>query len=417
MACGAGRVTAMNLDRARWSRLRRQLDRAAELPFYRHAWSGTGTRQGDSPAGFTQLPLVSRSDLVADVFDVAPPYGSFYRSDVCRVNLTPSPRGLMPVYYTRADIEAMDQVNATLLRSAGVNPADRAMVLLSYHVFPAGLVIGGGLEALGCAVFPHGPGETERAIDLCRRFRINVIYGNPSFALRLAECGVTGIDVLIAGGEPLSSVPGRREALTRAFGGTISVVESYGMAECLPIARECSLGNGLHVADEHVHVEIVDPETGGTLPEGEPGEIVVTHLAKQAMPLVRYRTGDIGALRVAACPCGRTYSFDGGILGRTDTMRKIKGVKVYPQQLTQALARVPGLEHRRVKLVVEGADGADRLTLCVSGDRPATLAVDDLRARVSRELVISPNEIVFGDEYFTTSPDVIDDRRPRRGQE
>ena len=373
--------------------LNRQLRRAGENAFYKARWGETPPQLA-SLDDFAAIAPVEQGAYAADAFAVDAPRGSFFRDDVVRVNLSPSPQGLRPIYLTANDIAALKRTNAKLYAAAGVGPGDVAITTLSYALFPAGLMIHDAFEELGVKVIPVGPGDTERTIELIRKWKVSVLYSNPSFALRLGQEGIEGIRVLIAGGEPFSAIPGYKDKVRAALGGDAVLTESYGLAECTPVARECRHETGMHIVDDWCHVEILDPESDRPVAPGEVGEITVTHLDKEAMPLVRYRTGDLAALKNEPCACGRSLTIDGGIRGRVGSMRKIKGVKLYPEQVRDVLDRVDAVKGRRYRLYFRQQEkGTAHLRLEVEGAALADGVADAIRAAFRRDIVIVPNEI------------------------
>ena len=388
--------------------LNRQLERAAAYPFYRHIW-GRDRFRVESPAAFSQVPPVPYGAFSEDAFDADPPRGTFFNRDVARINLTPSSRGLRPVYFSRHDLAVMRRVNADLLRRAGITEDDVAITTLSYSLLPAGLMIQDAFEELGAKIIPVGPGDSERTVELMKNWKVTVIYGNPSFAMKLAEQGAPPIRVLVAGGEPFSAVPGYKDAVRRALGQDIILIESYGMAESGPIARECRYQNGLHVAEDYVHLEIIDPADGTPLPLGEVGEVVVTHLDKEAMPLVRYRTGDLSALGHVDCPCGRSLTLVGGIRGRADQMKKVKGVKLYPAQVRSLLDSLPETRGRPFRLWLRSgtAGTAQVLALILEGTPLGTDALEALHGAFRKQILIVPNEVLI-EEKLAAGPVWID---------
>ena len=373
----------------------RQLERAAAHPFYRRIW-GQDLPRVESVAAFSRVPPVPCGAFAEDAFDTDAPRGAFFNRGVARINLTPSGRGLRPIYFSRHDLAVMRRVNADLLRRAGITEDDVAITTLSYSLLPAGLMIQDAFEELGAKIIPVGPGDSERTVELMKNWKVTVVYGNPSFTIKLAEQGAPPIRVLVAGGEPFSAVPGYKDAVRRALGQDIILIESYGMAESGPIARECRYQNGLHVAEDYVHLEIVDPADGTPLPLGEVGEVVVTHLDKEAMPLVRYRTGDLSALGRVDCPCGRSLTLVGGIRGRADQMKKVKGVKLYPAQVRALLDSLPETRGRafRLRLQEASAGTAQTLALILEGPPLGQAGLNALQALFRKRILIVPNEVL-----------------------
>ncbi len=370
--------------------LRRQLARNYNHPFYRRKFEEANIRPEDikSMDDFQRLPFTTRSDLQA-AFE-SDPFGGFMAEDVVRINFSPSGKGLIPILQTKRDVEVIDAANAQAFARAGVKKSDVALITFSYHIFIAGLNFHGGMERLGAKAVPLGPGSTERALEIAEMVKPTVLVSNPSFALKLAKEGLEGVKVLVAAGEPFSSIEGYKDEVKEAFGGA-TMIDYYGMAECLPIACECRYESGLHVVDEFCYVEIIDPDTGEVLEDGERGEVVVTHLNKEAMPMQRFRTGDLSMIERFECECGKTVTMPKGVFGRTDEMYKVKGVKFYPSQLNLVLKGLPGLTGRFRAVIKRTEKGTDYLEIEVEGK--GEVDYQRLEEAIKGSLLISPNQI------------------------
>ncbi len=375
--------------------LKKQLAKNYQHPFYRRKFKEAGMKPEEIKTieDFQKLPFMTRQDL-NEAFEEER-FGGFMTENVVRINFSPSGKGLIPILQTKRDIETINSANAEAFRRIGVESSDIALITFGYHIFIAGLNFHGGIESLGAKAVPLGPGSTERALEIAEIVKPTILISNPSFALKLAKEGLDGIKVLIAAGEPFTSVEGYREKIKDAYSG-ITAVDYYGMAECLPIACECKYENGLHVIDDFVHVEIIDPDTGEVLEEGERGEIVVTHLNKDAMPMQRFRTGDLSMIEVFECDCGKTITMPKGVFGRTDEMYKVKGVKFYPSQLNLVLKGFPELTGKFRAIIKRTEKGTDYLEVEVEGQE----SVDHrkLEEAIRNALLISPNKITVVDK-------------------
>jgi len=254
----------------------------------------------------------------------------------------------MPEYLAKADLAAQAEGLAKHFMALGLS-GKRVLVAFSYHVFAGGWLFHEALLAAGAAVFPHGPGEAGRIAELQKNFGFDALVTNPSFALKVAEAGGR-FSLVLAGGEPFSSVPGYRERLEAAIGGV--ALDAYGTSELGIVAGETLNKDGLWEIPEMAVLEVVDPETGAPVPDGERGELVVTALSRTLMPMVRFKTGD---LAIAERVEGR-LRLPRGVFGRTDTMVKVKGVKLYPTELAPILAGF-GLDPRGFQVVVETKEG------------------------------------------------------------
>ncbi len=387
--------------------LQKQLSSLTDIAFYeRHVTDAEETLTSiDSWADFRELPFMTTSDLIEDV-ETNPPTGSLSESG-SMLSFTPAKDSQIPVVDSAYDIERIAEVHQQLLKRIGIEPGMRAMVTLGYHGFGTGYLLHQVLAEYGVEVIPAGPGEAESKAEMIDTYDVDLLWGNPSFALEIAEHGGHSLDIFIGGGEPFTSIQGRRKEVHQAFGDLDVAVDSYGLRQAWPVAMESAAENGMHVADEYMLVEIIDPETGELLPLGERGELVLTHLDRKAGPLVRYRTGDLTVLDEVSNPnlSEPTLSMPDGVFGRTDEMHKIKGVKVYPQGLPLALASFDGLNPVEYRLTISRPDNTDQLKVTVVGDAPE----DELEKRLTEQLQIRPDEIVFVSE-LDDGPTVVDER-------
>ena len=318
----------------------RALDRLGDHPFYRGRLPSSVADADDFAAS---VPLTARAEFVAEMGK--PGYGAFGGARPVRVNLSPMGGSLMPVFQTRGDLERMIAAARTHLAACGIGAGDVCAVTFGYHLFVAGLFYQSQMEAHGVACIPLGPGEAERAAEICNRHGVTVLAGNPSFSLRLVEAGLAPPRVFFAGGEAFTGNETLYARVRTAMPDTV-LVDSFSLSEFLPVARTFPGGEGVHVFDELVHAEVVDPETLAPVPDGERGELVLTHLVKEAQPLMRYRTGDLTVRRITAPLHGRTVSLPRVVFGRTDGMVKVKGVKIYPSENPRRAARHRGADRQ-----------------------------------------------------------------------
>jgi len=222
--------------------------------------------------------------------------------------------------------------------------------------------------------------------------------GNPSYAEKVGEQGAS-VDVFVGAGEPFTSVPGYREAVKDALDAD-TAVDYFGTRQVMPVAAETDAEDGLVVVDDYAVVEIIDPDTGEALAPGERGELVVTHVEKEGVPLVRYRTGDLARLERR----GDDVVLPGGVIGRTDERLKVKGVKLYPESLASVLAAFDGLTGE-FRVEVSRPDSTDHLRLVVEGDADA----DELREAAAERLLVTPDEVALVEE-LDDGPLVVDER-------
>jgi len=300
------------------------------------------------------------------------------------VTFSPMGEGLAPVFDTRRDLAHQAEVNAAVLERAGIEPGDRAVNTFGYELFGTGYVLHRALEELGTEVFPLGPGDADQTAATIAEYDIDAYLGNPSFGLKLGEEGAA-VDTVVGAGEPFTSVPGQREAVKAALDAS-TATDYFGTRHIMPVAAETTAEDGLHVVDNYAVVEIVDPDTGEVLGEGERGEVVVTHVRKEGLPLVRYRTGDLAELEAR----GDDLVMPDGVIGRTDERLKIKGVKIYPESVETVLAGFPGLTGD-YRVEVDQPETTDRLTVVCEGEAEA--GETDLAAALADRLLITPDEV------------------------
>jgi len=274
------------------------------------------------------------------------------------------------VGYTPADLEAWTELMARCMTMAGVLPGMLIHNAITYGLFTGGHGFHQGAERIGCPVLPVSGGFTARQALLLHDLGGQVLCATPSYALVIAQ-GVqdAGIDPAelklelgLFGGEPWTD--GLREQIERALPG-LRAVNFYGLSEmCGPgVASEClEVRDGLHVHEDHFLVEVIDPDSAEPLGEGEEGELVFTTLVKEAMPMLRYRTGDIGSLTCEPCACGRTTARIRGLRGRRDDMITVRGVNLYPSNVEHLLMRVPEVAPH-YQLVVDRLGSMDEVTV------------------------------------------------------
>src|SRR6266567_2899777 len=317
------------------------------------------------------LPFTLKTDL-RDHY----PFGLFARprESLARLHASSGTTGKPTVVgYTGNDLCAC----------AGARPGDLVHNAYGYGLFTGGLGAHYGAERLGATVVPMSGGSTERQIALILDFGARVLCATPSYALAIAELaekqGVdltkSTLDVGLFGAEPWSDAM-RREIEARLG---LKAIDIYGLSEIMGpgVACECECQAGLHGWEDHFLFEVIDPETGRAMPEGEPGELVITTLTKEALPMLRYRTRDITKVTTAPCDCGRTHLRILRITGRNDDMLNIRGVNVYPSQVEAVLIGLPNIAPH-YQLVVERHGSLDHLTIeaeALAGVDPTDYAV------------------------------------------
>jgi phenylacetate-CoA ligase len=382
-----------------------QLERLAGHPFHGGRLPPSVADEHEFRA---RVPLMGRADLVAEM--AKPGYGAFGGTHPVRVNLSPMGAGLVPVLQTAADIDHMIAACRSHLDACGITSGDLCAVFFGYHLFVAGLYYQSQMEAHGVACIPIGPGEAERTVQICNDHGVTVIAGNPSFSLKLIEAGLKPPRVFFAGGEPFTGNPALYDAVRAAMPTTL-LVDAFSLSEVLPVARTFPGGAGVHVFDELVHAEVIDPETGANVPDGARGELVLTHLVKEAQPLVRYRTGDLTIRESTAPVCGRTVALPRVVFGRTDDMVKVKGVKLYPSEIRSVLLGIPGLGGKYRLTVSLRPGGGERIKLTVegTGGTGGDEVIAEVAARFKSQTLVGADEIEIK-AALDDGPVLVDER-------
>ena len=320
----------------------------ANVPFYRKRFDESGIKPGDikSLADLKNLPFTEKQDL-RNYY----PFGLFAvpRDNIVRLHASSGTTGkAVVVGYTARDLHNWAELAGRSLSAAGVNQTDIVHVAYGYGLFTGGLGAHGGAERIGATVVPASGGATRRQAYLLRDFGATALCCTPSYALHLWEAGQeVGIDFRdlplrtgVFGAEPWTEE--MRQDIERKMG--INALNIYGLSEVMGpgVAMECLESKcGMHLWEDHFLPEIIDPVTGEQLPEGEVGELVITTLTKEGIPLIRYRTRDLTRFLPGECSCGRHHRRIDRILGRADDMFIIKGVNVYPMQIEQVIMTFP----------------------------------------------------------------------------
>ncbi|CAM5277878.1 phenylacetate--CoA ligase PaaK [Streptomyces abikoensis] len=373
----AERMSRDELAALQLERLRATLRHAYEnVPFYRRSFDAAGMHPEDcrSLSDLARLPFTTKADLREHY-----PFGMFAvpGSEIRRIHASSGTTGTPTVVgYTERDLDVWAEVVARSIRAAGGRPGDRIHVAYGYGLFTGGLGAHYGAERLGCTVIPASGGMTARQVRLIQDLRPRIIMVTPTYMLTLLdEFERQGIDPRstslatgIFGAEPWTE--GMRREIEERF--AIDAVDIYGLSEVIGpgVAQECAeTKDGLHIWEDHFYPEVVDPVTGEVLPEGSHGELVLTSLTKEAMPVVRYRTRDLTRLLPGtARPAFRRME---RITGRSDDMIILRGVNLFPAQIEEIVLRTPGLApHFQLRLTREGR--MDHLTVRAEARPEAT---------------------------------------------
>jgi phenylacetate-CoA ligase len=336
------------------------------VPYYRQQLSERGVRPRDikTLADVRLLPLTDKGAL-RDTY----PFGMFAvpLDEVVRLHSSSGTTGKpIVVGYTRGDINTWTELTARVAASAGVHRGDLVDMSFLYGMFTGGWGMHYGLERLGATIIPAGSGNTERHIMMMQDFGTTVLVSTPSYALYLAEVGeAMGVDFRsldirlgLFGGEPCFDAA-KREIEERLG---IRAMDNYGLSEVMGpgVSSECECGCGLHIAEDHVLWELVDPQTGEPVDDGGQGELVFTSLTKEAFPVLRYRTHDLTTVTTERCECGRTLARMTKVRSRTDDMLIIRGVNVFPSQIEDVIFQIEGVRPHYL-VVVDRKKGLDDL--------------------------------------------------------
>lgn len=352
-----------DLEQLQLERLQATLNRAhRNVRFYRNRFEQMGIEPGDirTREDLRKIPFTTKEDLRNNY-----PYGMFAvpLREVVRIHSSTGTTGKPTVVgYTANDLDAWSEVVARIMTAAGVTRDDVVQIAFGYGLFTGGFGLHYGSEKIGASVIPISSGNTRRQLMIMEDYRTTALVCTPSYAMFLTEImEESGIDPErlslrygLFGSEPWSErIRGEIESKMG-----IIATDNYGLSEVMGpgVAGECLERSGLHLNEDHFIPEIIDPDTGEALPFGEKGELVLTTVTREAMPLIRYRTRDVTRLYLDECPCGRTLIKMEKVSGRTDDMIIYKGVNIYPSQVEEVLFEFEGVTpHYQIRLSREGA--------------------------------------------------------------
>ncbi|UPW00284.1 phenylacetate--CoA ligase [Halorussus gelatinilyticus] len=373
------------------------------VDFYREALDEAGVSPDDieSVEDVSELPFTTKEDFRDEY-----PDGLFAvdHDEVRRIHASSGTTGKPKIVsYTDEDLGVWREVMARSLHAAGVRPNHVVQNAYGYGLFTGGLGFHDGVEELGACVIPTGGGNTSRQLDMLQDLESDVLACTPSYCLYLAEAAEErGIDprdlplsTVIIGAEPFTDP--MRDEIEQAL--DVTAVDVYGLSEIIGpgVSIECEeVQNGLHVWEDHFYPEVVDPRTGDPLPEGEEGELVLTSLTKEALPVLRYRTGDMTSLTYEECDCGRTVVRMDNVTGRTDDLIIVRGVNVYPSQIEEVMVDIEDVApHYRIDLYRRGNLDRMELTVEYHEDYEGTHEEleRDIREKLEETLEVNPDEI------------------------
>ncbi|WP_096439989.1 phenylacetate--CoA ligase PaaK [Alteribacter populi] len=377
-------------------RLKETVNRVYQnVPFYRHAFESEGITSDDvrSLADLQRLPFTKKHHLRDNYpFDlIATPM-----DEVVRIHGSSGTSGKPTVVaYTKKDIEHWSDIVARAIYMAGGRRGDLLHNAYGYGLFTGGLGLHHGSERLGCATIPMSGGNTARQITLIQDFKPRVISATPSYLMNIGETmkemGMdpteSSLKYAILGAEPWSEE--MRAAIEALF--DLKAMDIYGLSEVMGpgIAMECvDCQDGLHIAEDHFIVEVIDPETLLPVPDGDDGELVFTSLTKEALPIIRYRTGDIASITREPCRCGRTTTKMSRVKGRIDDMLIIRGVNVFPSEIERYILQMDELVcHYQIHLHKKGVMDLAELHVEVCESFFDALPDKDLTHPIAEDLV------------------------------
>lgn len=348
-----------------------------------------------------KLPFTTKQDMRDNY-----PFGLFAvdKSELVRIHASSGTTGKPTVVgYTKNDIEMWSECVARLAVAGGATKEDMCQICFGYGMFTGALGLHKGLERIGACIIPSSSGNTEKQLMYMKDYGTSLLVATPSYALRIGEVAMqmglnpqTDLNITTAlVGSELMTEPMRAE-MKKLFGEKLKVTQNYGMSElCGPgVSGECEELCGMHVNEDHFIAEIIDPKTGEVLPAGEKGELVVTCLSKEALPLIRYRTRDITRLMYEPCKCGRTTVRMENMSGRTDDMLKIRGVNVFPSQIEEVLLKTEEIGPH-YEIIVDRKNHSDILTIRVEL-APASMTDDFVELEKIRKKLKSALRTMLG---------------------
>ena len=382
-------------------KLQKTVEAALKTPFYKKRLNDAGIRDArdiQTEADFRKIPYTTKHDL-REAF----PFGMLAadKADVVRMHASSGTTGIPTVVYlTQADLDKAAELNARSCACTGSTKNDVFQNMMTYGLFTGGLMLHYGAERLGMMVIPSGSGNTKRQLQLMKDFRTTVVHATPSYLLHMhdvmREEGFRPEDFALKkayiGAEPHSE--DIRKKIESLYG--IDAYNSYGLSEMNGpgLAFECVCKNGMHLWEDSYIGEIIDPQTLEPLPDGERGELVLTILERNGMPILRYRTRDLTRFIPEPCPCGRTHRRLERMTGRSDDMLIINGVNVFPSQIEEVIMKMPEIGNNYL-IRVQKQGSLDKLTVKV--EVTASLFSDDSRdlEHIRRRIQSDLQAVVF----------------------
>jgi phenylacetate-CoA ligase len=350
------------LEALQLQRLQDTVRRVERVPFYRKKFLAAGLKADaiQSADDLRRLPFTTAADLRENYPDGLL---AVSRDEVLRLHTSSGTTGKpKALFFSRRDLDNAAELLARAFCMTGVTRSDVFQNMMSYGLFTGGLMMHYGAEKIGCLVIPSGPGTSERQLMLMQDFRTTVVHITPSYCFYFADFlekkGINprkdlALRKAFVGAEPYTEETCRK--IEAALG--VDVYNSYGLTEMNGpgVAFECEHKSGLHLWEDNFVLEIIHPVTGEPVKDGENGELVLTSINREAMPLLRYRTRDLTSLIPGSCPCGRTHRRIHRITGRSDDMLIVRGVNIFPQQIERVLMALPQIG-RNYLIQLDGLD-------------------------------------------------------------
>ncbi len=354
--------------------------------FYGKKLEEAGITEVKTPEDFLKLPFSEKKDL-RDAY----PLGLMTapEEEIVRIHSSSGTTGKPVIIpYTAKDVDDWGEMFKRCYEVAGITNMDRIHITPGYGLWTAGIGFQNGCEKLGAMAIPMGPGNTDKQLEMMMNLKSTVLCSTSSYALLLTEeiekRGIKDKICLkkgVIGSERWSEK--MRQRIHEGLG--IELYDIYGLTEIYGpgIGINCEYNTGMHIWDDYLYLEIIDPVTGQPVPDGEEGEIVITTLVKEGAPLIRYRTHDLSRIIPGECPCGRSYPRIDVIKGRTDDMMKIKGVNVFPSQIEEVLAQFPEISSE-YQIRISHLDGKDTMRIYVETN--GSVDFNDLSKRIAEKV-------------------------------
>ncbi len=367
-------LTRAEMEALQLERLQETVQRVYDkVPYYRRKMQEKGVTPADikTLADLAKLPFTTKQDM-RDTY----PFGLFAveQDELIRIHASSGTTGKPTVVgYTRGDLDTWTDCVARIACMGGATKKDIAQICFGYGMFTGALGLHYGLESIGAAIVPSSTGNSEKQIMYMQDFKSSLLVATPSYALRLAEVArEMGLDpktdlhikTALVGSELLTDA--MRAEMHAVWGEDVRITSNYGMSELMGpgVSGECLEHCGMHINEDYFIPEIIDSVTGEVLPVGEKGELVITCIKKEGLPLIRYRTKDVTRLFYEPCACGRTTCRMENLSGRSDDMLKIRGVNVFPGQIEEVVLSIPELGPH-YEIIVEREGYTDKLTVRV----------------------------------------------------